>query len=381
MKPIKLFALVLVSVIFGANLTYAQNTIFSQIITTDGLSRDYSIYIPASYDSTISYPLIFNFHGYNSNYLEQEVYGDFRPIADTAGFLIVHPNGSTDNFGNSSWNTFDNGTVNDVAFISELLDTLIATYNIDTNSVYSTGMSNGGFMSYELACQLSQRIAAIASVTGSMLPSHIAACNCQHPMPVMQIHGTADGTVPYNGNILFEPIESLVNYWVQFNNCDTLPIYNQVPNTVLTDLCTAEHYVYMNGNNGTEVEFYKIIDGGHSWPGAPVNINVTNMDFSASTEIWRFFRKYHLNNIVTEAKAKEKSFKFSVYPNPSNGAVNMLFDDNNLKSVVIKDALGRVIHTIELYSNQYQYQLPNIGLYFITVISNTETITTKVINR
>ncbi|UOQ74047.1 hypothetical protein MUN79_09220 [Hymenobacter cellulosilyticus] len=123
-------------------------------------------------------------------------------------------------------------------------------------------MSNGGFMSYELACKLSNRVAAIGSVTGSIVRSRLGACTPQHPVPVIEIHGTADNTVPYNGNILFTPIPAVVDYWVRFNGCSTTPVVTAVPNTNTTDGSTAERYVYSGGRNGSVVEHYKIIDGG-----------------------------------------------------------------------------------------------------------------------
>ena len=140
----------------------------SGTILSGGLTREYLLYVPAVYTGATAVPLIINLHGYTSSNVAQEFYGDFRPIADTANFLIVHPNGTIDDQGNRFWNTFGgNSTVDDVGFIAQLIDSLRAVYNIDPNRIYATGMSNGGFMSYQLACDLNNRIAAIASVTGS----------------------------------------------------------------------------------------------------------------------------------------------------------------------------------------------------------------------
>lgn len=345
----------------------AQTSLFGSILS-DGLIRDYKIYIPAVYNGSLPVPLVFNFHGYGSNYMEQEQYGDFRAIADTANFIIVHPNGTPDNFGTMAWNTFDNSSTNDLGFISNLIDSLRLIYNIDTTAIYSTGMSNGGFMSYELACQLSHRIAAVASVTGSISNTHIAACNAQHPMPVMQIHGTNDQTVPYAGNIIFQPIVNVLNYWIQFNNCDTNALFNAIPDVVTTDNCTAEHYVYTGGDNGVEVEFYKIINGGHSWPGAPVNLNTTNMDFLANQEIWRFFRKYRLGgSIVTKSINKNKVSSIHIFPNPTPDAVNINFSDVQRRKLVVTNALGQVIHTVYCNTSAYELLLAQQGIYFITV--------------
>jgi polyhydroxybutyrate depolymerase len=201
-----LTACIMIVAVTAAN---AQNTIDAEL-THDGLVRTYRLYSPAAYNAATPVPLVLNLHGYTSNNLEQEFYGDFRAIADTANFIIVHPNGTEDANGDQFWSSFGVSSIDDVGFLSALIDKIQTEYSIDHNCIYSTGMSNGGFMSYELACQLSYRIAAIASVTGSMVQSRFDNCNATHPTPVMQIHGTADPTVPYLGlpAQTFMPIET-----------------------------------------------------------------------------------------------------------------------------------------------------------------------------
>lgn len=372
--------IILSAVLFAATINNlkAQTSLFATI-ESDGIIRDYKIYVPAIYDGTTPVPLVFNFHGYGSDFIEQEQYGDFRAIADTANFILVHPNGTPDNFGTNSWNTFGNSSTNDIGFIANLIDSLKQTYNIDTTAIYSTGMSNGGFMSYELACQLSERIAAVASVTGSITTSYLALCNAQHPMPVMQIHGTNDGTVDYNGTFIFEPIESVINYWIQFNNCDTNAVFNAIPDVVTTDNCTAEHYVYPNGNNGVEVEFYKIINGGHSWPGAPLNLNTTNMDFQANQEIWRFFRKYKLGGSIVTSKQNsiEEQKEFILFPNPTNLNVNINFTNEQARKIEITNALGQLINSYNCKTNQFEITLEKLGIYFISVTDEKGNVQTK----
>ena len=211
----------------------------------DGIQREYLLYVPDIYDGSTEVPLVFNLHGYGSNAGQQEFYGSFNAIADTANFVLVIPDGTTDASNTAFWNAFGvpTETVDDIGFVSALIDTIAADYNIDLNRVYSTGMSNGGFMSYTLACQLSNRIAAIASVTGTMVTPNLNACNAQHPTPVMQIHGTADATVPYLGNAQgFVAVEALVDYWVAFNNCNPTPVETAVPDIDQTDLCTADPF-------------------------------------------------------------------------------------------------------------------------------------------
>ena len=170
----------------------AQQTINGSI-THDGIQRDYILYIPEIYDGSTAVPLVLNFHGFGSSASQQMFYGDFRDIADTEGFLLVHPEG-TSSIGDQFWNVGFPGnsssTIDDVGFTEALIDELATLYAIDLDRVYATGMSNGGFMSFLLACQLSEKIAAVASVTGSMTQDTFDDCNAQHPTPVLQIHGT-----------------------------------------------------------------------------------------------------------------------------------------------------------------------------------------------
>lgn len=298
-------------------VSLGQQTI-NETMIHDGITRSYTIYVPASYTPGTPAPMVLNFHGYTSSAFEQLYYGDFRAIADTAGFLLVVPNGTLDGTGTTYWNSGWGGTVDDIGFTSALIDEIAATYSVNLNRVYSTGMSNGGFMSYTLACSLSDRIAAIASVTGSMNVGQDQTCNATHPTPVMEIHGTADTTVPYDGQTFMEAIPNVLSYWVNFNNCNATPVVTDVPNTNLTDGCSAVHYFYDGGASSVDVEHYKIIDGGHTWPGSIFTIGVTNNDFIASKKIWQFFLQYDINGrIQANSVANASNDKISIYPNPT----------------------------------------------------------------
>lgn len=309
----------LLCLLLAAVFCSGQQTINGSIMH-DGLQRDYVLYVPATYNPGTPTPLIFNFHGYTSTANEQMWYGDFRSIADTAGFLVVHPMGTEDALGNTHWNVgWGGSTVDDVGFTEALIDSLALSYTINYERVFSTGMSNGGFMSYLLACELSQRIAAIASVTGSMNLGQFGNCNPGHPMPVMEIHGTADLTVPYNGANWIESIEDILSYWADFNNCDPDPVVTSLPDIDPNDGSTVAHYLFANGDNGVEVEHFKIIGGGHTWPGSIFGGGGTNYDIDASIEIWRFFSQYDINGKINPTNVEpieDPDFSLSIYPNP-----------------------------------------------------------------
>lgn len=320
----KFFSALIFSMLM-ASCSFAQQTITASFVH-GGVTRSYIVYVPANYSGSTAVPLLLNFHGYTSNATEQMWYGDFRPIADTAGFIIVHPEGTLDASNTTHFNVgWGGSTVDDVGFTAALIDTLSAAYMIDQNRIYSTGMSNGGFMSFLLACELSDRIAAIGSVTGSIFPATLASCNPLHPVPVLQIHGTSDGTVPYTGGAGWSsPIASLVSTWAGMNNCDAVPTTTAMPNISTTDGTTAERISYLNGDNCSEVVHYKITGGSHTWAGSAFNSPGTNYDINASREVWNFVSRYDINGLINCASVdvnEELVPEFRVYPNPTQGVI------------------------------------------------------------
>ncbi|MEY3237292.1 MAG: hypothetical protein RI883_1393 [Bacteroidota bacterium] len=364
--------------------SFSQQTINGSI-THGGLTRTYILYVPASYSAASPAPLVFNFHGYTSNSTEQMFYGDFRPIADTAGFLVVHPMGTLDGSNQPYWNSGWGGTVDDIGFTAALIDSLSLDYSVNPERIYSTGMSNGGFMSYTLACELSNRIAAIASVTGAMNLNQSSTCNATHQMPVMEIHGTADGTVAYNGSSWIGATSNTLNYWATFNNCAIPAIMSNVPNTNTVDGCTAEHYVYQNGLNGVEVEHYKIIGGGHTWPGAPITAGVTNRDIDASTKIWEFFMQYDINGRIGYSGLNDltSSQSISVYPNPASNSLMLkgLENLNSISNLEITNLSGKKVMSIGDYKNDIDVSNLSEGIYFISFLNGVQTETIRFIKQ
>jgi len=226
-------------------------------------------------------------------------YTQMNLVADTAGFIVVYPNGK------NNWNSgvgvnpnYPTPIIDDVGFINALIDTLSNHYtNIDLDRIYACGFSNGGFMANKLACQLSNRIAAVASVAGVIASSVANTCNSLHTMPMLLIHGTADNTVPLNGATGWYSVDQTLNFWTDINNCDQASTV-LLPDLIPTDGCTVEKTTYSNSSDDCKVIFYKVINGGHSWPGAVEDYNWAgkkNMDINASVEIWNFFKDYKHN--------------------------------------------------------------------------------------
>ncbi|MBL0007562.1 MAG: T9SS type A sorting domain-containing protein [Saprospiraceae bacterium] len=352
-------------------LSIGQQTIDGSI-TFAGIQRDYILYVPEIYTPGEAVPLILNFHGYTSNAFEQLNYGDFRPIADTAGFIVVHPMGTVDLLGNTHWNVgWGTSSVDDLGFTAALIDSLSAEFSINQDRIYSTGMSNGGFMSYHLACELSERIAAIASVTGTMNVNQPATCSPGHPMPVMEIHGTADATVPYTGNFLFGTTPAAVAYWVTYNNCESTPSITAIPDTDGGDGCTAEHQVYTGGNNGSTVEHFKIINGEHTWPGSAFGGVGTNQDIDACNEIWRFFSKYDIHGLINTTSVADVNLTktVSVFPNPANDAMTIVWPGVETADYTVSSLTGQLVQKGSLSTGKNEIDLASVvpGMYMMTI--------------
>ena len=346
----------------------AQQTINASI-THDGIERDYILYVPEIYDGSTAVPLVLNFHGFGSSASQQMFYGDFRDIADTEGFLLVHPEGTT-LIGNQFWNVGFPGlssTIDDVGFTEALIDELATLYTIDLDRVYATGMSNGGFMSFLLACQLSEKIAAVASVTGSMTQDTFDDCNAQLPTPVLQIHGTEDDVVSYNENNLSLPIPDVISYWVDHNNCETTPTTTTLPDVDVSDGSTIEYSVYEDGDNGITTEHMKVIGGGHTWPGSVLNTAGTNQDIDASLEIWLFFSRYDINGLLSTDDYENRNV--SIYPNPTQSKINLSL--NYAKEVHYKlfSPLGKQLMTGTITSGNEEIDISHLpsNIYFLKV--------------
>lgn len=347
---------------------FAQETINASIIH-DGIQRDYILYIPEVYDGSTTVPLVLNFHGYGSNAAQQMFYGDFRDIADTEGFLLVHPEGTTF-IGDQFWNVGFPGlssNIDDVGFTEALIDELATLYAIDLDRVYATGMSNGGFMSFLLACQLSEKIAAVASVTGSMTQDTFDDCNAQHPTPVLQIHGTDDGVVLYNGNNLSIPIADVISYWVDHNNCESTPTTTTLPDIDPSDGSTIEHSVYEDGDNGITTEHMKVIGGGHTWPGSVINTGGTNQDIDASMEIWLFFSRYDINGLLSTDDFENN--QVTIYPNPTQSKINLSLNFSNQVDYKLFSPLGKQLMTGTITSSNDEIDISHLpsNIYFLKV--------------
>ena len=235
-----------------------------------------------------------SFHGWTMSARNQMEVSDMRALSETDEFILVYPQG-TRLWGSTHWNVGSwtlGSNAKDVEFIADLINQIADNYNIDDERVYACGYSNGGFFSHELACQLSQKIAAIGTVAANISEETINNCNPSHPIPIITISGTRDDEVEYDGSIPERTLsqEETLEYWRTFNKVDTVPIITNMPDLNSLDGSTAVRYQYVNGDNDSEVEHYKVVDGGHDWPGT-----FGNMDINSDSVIWNFVSQFDIN--------------------------------------------------------------------------------------
>ncbi|MDC0338006.1 T9SS type A sorting domain-containing protein [Flavobacteriales bacterium] len=335
----------------------------SATIENDGLTREYSIYVPASYDGTTNFPLLFNLHGGGGTDSVWQAASDMRPIADTADFILVYPQARPDPSDGNSFNWIPKvpGTFDDVPFFSSLIDTIASNYQIDQNRIYACGYSLGGDMTFELGCKLNNRIAAIAPVARTMQANPNSFCSPVHPTGVLTILGTDDLTSPYNG-IVFGGIEYYISaaathsYWATYNLCNPVAIMSTVSSSV-------ERYTWSNASGCAYVEELKVIGGGHDWPGS-----FGNMTIDANSEIWQFVSRYDINGIIGECTLptaindmNSSPVHFNVFPNPFDNQITIEADFSSVKEFTIYNLLGEIMMTGQLNSDVNSINLSSLA--------------------
>ena len=260
--------------------TSTETGLLSETMSYDNETREYLIYIPSSYDPNSATPILFAFHGF-SGYSQYFINtADFRSLADQFNFIAVYPQGLVCG-GGTTWNTNPPGGDNkcsqdDIGFFPALLNEISGNYNIDASKVFLTGYSNGADFSYSMACYQSSLVTAIAPVSGLMPMNDSSECQPSHATSVMIFNGTIDYSRPYNGIAGYMmSVDQTVAYWSQYNNTDSSPQTN-----IVGDI---ENYTYLNGDNNTSVDLFKIVNGDHYWFSLSYNGN------SMEELMWNFF--------------------------------------------------------------------------------------------
>jgi polyhydroxybutyrate depolymerase len=267
-------------------------------LVSSGVRRSYLLYVPESYNPATPTPLVISIHGYAEWPAHQMQISRWNDLAEQYGFIVVYPSGTQFPL---RWRTrgepgSDTDPMLDVTFISDLIDQLESEYNLDPARIYANGLSNGGGMSFVLSCKLSERIAAIGTVSGAYLFPW-SECHPSRPVPTIVFHGTADPIVPYQGgpskafDLPFPSIPEWIDSLARHNGCTgaplEIPASGDVSGVQFTDCAS-----------NAEVVFYTIAGGGHSWPGGeplPESIvGYTTQNIDSTKTMWNFFQHHPL---------------------------------------------------------------------------------------
>ncbi len=377
--------------------------VVSDTLIYDNMERTYKLYIPAAYTGDEAWPLVITLHGYGLNNDYMIAATEMNAVADTGHFIVAYPQGLLVHLGDGfsplppdapGWNAGQGDDPllisgnDDVGFLDQMINVISQGYNIDPARIYSCGHSNGGFMSYVLACELPDRITAVASVSGGMLSGTFGLCDPGRSIPVMEIHGSEDPIVPFDGIPgLLQSVPEVVDFWTTNNNCSTEPTITPLPDIDTTDNSTVTLKIWGACDDNAEVWLYEIAGGGHPWPGdlfvPPPFLGPENNDIHASTEIWNFFNRHDL---VTAIFKIQLNGILSIHPNPSFNDLTLNLESKDpLHQVEIEifDLVGKKVKSLvrESFDNSLQEEIRLTGLpegiYTIRVSSEGKFIAKK----
>lgn len=293
MKKLSLLLASLVALCNLAGTSFAQ--VIHHNIDIQGVAREYLVYLPTGYDGVTELPVLIVYHGGSMTAGSMMLLTGFNPIADAEGFIAVYPQGLPDGGGDPIWNSegpFTNG-VDEITYTSDMIDELDLNYAVDLDRVYATGYSNGANMAWEIACFLSDRITATAPVAGSMWTWTPGLSTPMRAVPVLSIHGTFDFYNPVGGNFFSLGLIEASEYWALNNGANLTPTIVDLPDLDPNDGSTVQVYTWSGGDGCTEVQYYRVVRGGHDWPGV-----FGNMDIDSSQVIWDFVSQYDMDGKI-----------------------------------------------------------------------------------
>ncbi len=310
-------AIALIVVVIAAGIYVVHKALYYEgvykSIKVDGRVRTFLIYEPPHYNKSRRNPLVIALHGGggDAQKMEKLTNYEFNRLADRYGFMVVYPEAVE-----KHWNdgrgiedyTSQRENVDDVKFISRLIDFMVENYSVDPKRVYVTGMSNGAIMSFRIAYELGNKVAAIAPVAGEIPYNVFANETPIAPVSVLMINGLEDPLVPWDGGYVhFRDrklgrvigVEKSLEVWVKKDNCTVLKDKHYLPDKA-DDGTRVWLKEYRNNTTGEEVLLYGIDGGGHAWPGGSQYfpegvIGKTSRDIDACQVIWSFFSNHTLN--------------------------------------------------------------------------------------
>ena len=278
-------------------------------------------------------------HGFGGNASSQYSGTQMHNYAHPQNKAVVYPQGVNSGIGSPSWNVgtfWDFNTQNDVSFIDAVIDDVASNFEINLNKVYACGYSNGGYMAYELACELSNKITAFGSVAGNFMLNSDQECNNEREIPIIHFHGTNDATVDYYPPSFDQAltVEESIDYWSAFNDFD-LDSYESINSNV-------EIYTYYKDESSTQFVHYKVNGGQHEW-------FWNNWGFNASEELVNFFLQYELTDFINNTLLGDLNQDEVLNIQDVILIVNLILDNdyNNLGDLN-SDQIINVLDTIQL---------------------------------
>jgi polyhydroxybutyrate depolymerase len=301
--------LIILFVLLPFSVVAQENDLQFNSFLHNGIERTYYIHLPADISELDSLPLVMVLHGGGKGDGDNVAkHFGFNEIAEREGFIVVYPNGIDSRWNDGRGKTFkekkDLEDIDDVGFLSALIDTIIAKYNVDPNRVFVTGVSNGGMMTFRLGCEIASKLSAIAPVIANIPKNIIKKCSPNSPLPVLIMNGTEDPLVPWVGGkvkFLWKEMgevvstENSVRFWVEHNKCFEDPVTEILPDVDDEDESRVKKVTYKNKDTNIEVVLYAIVGGGHNIPGGNTPdikffIGNKNNDINAAEVIWEFFK-------------------------------------------------------------------------------------------
>lgn len=359
---------------FVAILSSNLNAQTTDSIFWDGKQRTYKFFLPTSYTGTQKIPMIISLHPSFSNADNHMNAAKWQLIGDTANFISVYPNGTSNqpSSTNFSWNAYNLSTgssADDVGFLNALIDSMITNYAVDTCRIYISGFSNGAWMSWRMMCDFTNRFAAVAPLSGSWKygkdgfcdhggcngstipgtnpPSQEATMNCtpSKRMPYMYYRGTNE--VNLTDRAITDP--NGIYFWSRHNGCDTIPTVDTI--TSNGDQIIRERY--LNCQDSAETIIMNVVGNSHTWHA------------SATNEFWKFIRKYNKCAVTTGISNILNNKELKIYPNPANTILFIKTEDNSLSQYQIYNSIGQMLKQGKLTENSVDVSGLPKGIYFI----------------
>ncbi len=314
-----------------------------------------TVHVPSSYDADVPAPLVFLLHGYSATGAEKEAHYQFLPLSEEYGFLYLYPDGTVDFFGNHFWNATDaccnffGSGVDDVGYLMALIDEIRAQLNVDSRRIFFIGHSNGGFMSYRMACEHPETIAAIASLAGATYLDP-ADCSPASPVHVLQVHGTADAVIRFNGGSWAAPYPGAVEtveQWAGFNGCANIGVLTPPALDLDAGIPGDETNVYRYDTDcdpDGSAELWEIVGGAHS-PTLSENFSRLVVEFLLAHP------KSPLAAVEDSggpARVATSPVLFPATPNPFNPTTQLRcrLGEASLVTLTIHDVAGRVVRSL-----------------------------------